>query len=89
MLLRKDEQMDLGTNLKQLRKERNLKQEDLAECLSVSPQTVSKWENNLPSMYTSRERVLAKISEGSNLIYKFTAFFDTMVLCKSFETFEV
>ena len=39
--------MDLGTNLKQLRKERNLTQEDLAECLGVSPQTVSKWENNL------------------------------------------
>ena len=38
--------MDLGTNLKQLRKERNLTQEDLAECLGVSPQTVSKWENN-------------------------------------------
>ncbi len=39
--------MELGTNLKQLRKERNLTQEDLAECLGVSPQTVSKWENNL------------------------------------------
>ena len=35
--------MDLGTNLKQLRKERNLAQEELAECLGVSPQTVSKW----------------------------------------------
>jgi DNA-binding transcriptional regulator YiaG len=43
MLLRKDEQVELGTNLKQLRKERNLTQEDLAECLGVSPQTVSKW----------------------------------------------
>jgi len=39
--------MELGTNIKQLRKERNLTQEDLAECLGVSPQTVSKWENNL------------------------------------------
>ncbi len=39
--------MDFGTNLKQLRKEKNLTQEELAECLGVSPQTVSKWENNL------------------------------------------
>ena len=39
--------MDFGTNLKQLRKEKNLTQEELAECLSVSPQTVSKWENNI------------------------------------------
>lgn len=39
--------MDFGTNLKKLRKEKNLTQEELAECLNVSPQTVSKWENNL------------------------------------------
>lgn len=39
--------MDFGTNLKQLRKEKNLTQEELAECLGVSPQTISKWENNL------------------------------------------
>ena len=30
--------MDFGTNLTQ---------EELAECLNTSPQTVSKWENNL------------------------------------------
>lgn len=39
--------MDFGTNLKQLRKDKNLTQEELAEYLGVSPQTVSKWENNL------------------------------------------
>ena len=39
--------MDFGNNLKKLRKEKNLTQEELAECLNVSPQTVSKWENNL------------------------------------------
>ena len=39
--------MDLGTNLKHLRKEKGLTQEDLAECLNVTPQTVSKWENDL------------------------------------------
>ncbi len=39
--------MDFGNNLKKLRKEKNLTQEELAECLNMSPQTVSKWENNL------------------------------------------
>lgn len=37
--------MNFGSNLKKLRKEKNLTQEALAECLNVSPQTVSKWEN--------------------------------------------
>ncbi len=39
--------MNLGNNLKELRKEKNITQEDLAEYLLVSPQTVSKWENNI------------------------------------------
>ena len=39
--------MDLGTNLKNLRREKHLTQEDLADILGVSPQTVSKWENGL------------------------------------------
>ena len=37
--------MNFGSNLRKLRKEKNLTQEALAECLNVSPQTVSKWEN--------------------------------------------
>ena len=36
--------MNFAENLKQLRKERNLSQEDLAELLNVSRQAVSKWE---------------------------------------------
>lgn len=51
--------MDLGTNLKQLRKERNLTQEELAECLNTSPQTISKWENNLSAPDISCLPVLA------------------------------
>ncbi len=51
--------MDFGTNLKQLRKEKNLTQEELAECLSVSPQTVSKWENNISMPDLSMLPVLA------------------------------
>ncbi|MDD2239026.1 MAG: helix-turn-helix transcriptional regulator, partial [Bacilli bacterium] len=37
--------MNLSNNLKKLRKENNLSQEDLAEKLGVSRQSVSKWES--------------------------------------------
>ena len=36
--------MSFAENLKQLRKERQLSQEELAEMLDVSRQAVSKWE---------------------------------------------
>lgn len=36
----------LGTRIASLRKEHRMTQEDLAEHLSVSPQAVSKWEND-------------------------------------------
>ena len=38
--------MNLGNNLKVLRKSKNITQEELAEYIGVSPQTISKWENN-------------------------------------------
>lgn len=37
--------MNLGENIKKLRKEKNLSQEQLAEMLNVSRQAVSKWES--------------------------------------------
>ncbi|WP_042277396.1 helix-turn-helix domain-containing protein [[Clostridium] dakarense] len=37
--------MNLGENLKKLRKEKNLSQEQLAKMLNVSRQAVSKWES--------------------------------------------
>lgn len=36
--------MGFAENLKQIRKQNNLSQEDLAELLDVSRQAVSKWE---------------------------------------------
>ena len=39
--------MSFAENLKQLRKERQLSQEDLAEILDVSRQAVSKWEQGM------------------------------------------
>lgn len=37
----------LGTRIGLLRREKGLKQEELAERLGISPQAVSKWENDL------------------------------------------
>lgn len=44
--------MSFGTNLSKLRKQHNLSQEELAERLGVSRQTISKWEtdDNFPEM---------------------------------------
>ncbi|MDE5964274.1 MAG: helix-turn-helix domain-containing protein [Eubacterium sp.] len=38
--------MNLGKNIAELRKKNNLTQEELANMLGVSPQAVSKWEND-------------------------------------------
>ena len=34
----------IGQNIRKLRKERGMTQEELATCLNVSAQAVSKWE---------------------------------------------
>lgn len=39
-------EMTLGKRIAALRREKELKQEELAQMLSVSPQAVSKWEND-------------------------------------------
>ncbi|MBQ6836048.1 MAG: helix-turn-helix transcriptional regulator [Clostridia bacterium] len=39
--------MSFADNLKQLRKERQLSQEELAEMLDVSRQAISKWEQGV------------------------------------------
>ena len=54
-------QMTLGRRIASLRKEKDLKQDDLAEMLSVSPQAVSKWENDQTCPDISILPQLAKI----------------------------
>ena len=54
------DQKQIGSFLKELRKERKLTQEQLAEKLNVSGRTVSRWEtgNNMPDI-----SLLLEISE--------------------------
>ena len=48
--------MNFSDNLKRLRKENNLSQEELAEKLNVSRQSVSKWESN--SAYPEMDKII-------------------------------
>ena len=48
--------MNFSDNLKKIRKENNLSQEQLAEKLGVSRQSVSKWESNLA--YPEMDKIL-------------------------------
>ena len=51
--------MTLGENLQNLRKEAGLSQEQVAQQLFVSRQTVSKWENNLAEPGVENLKALA------------------------------
>lgn len=51
----------LGNRISQLRKEKGLTQEELAQQLDVSPQAVSKWENDLTCPDISSLPKLAQI----------------------------
>ena len=55
---------EIGAFLKQLRKEKRITQEQLAEILGVSGRTVSRWETgtNLPDL-----SILVQISEYYNV----------------------
>ena len=57
--------MTLGNRIAQLRRQKGLKQEDMAEALSVSPQAVSKWENDMNCPDISLLPALAKLLEIS------------------------
>lgn len=53
--------MNLGNNISERRKAKGMTQEDLAVMLGVSPQAVSKWENNLSCPDISLLPSIAKI----------------------------
>ena len=52
--------MDFAENLRAVRKEKNLSQEDLAELLEVSRQAVSKWEQGVGYPETEKLLLLAQ-----------------------------
>ena len=53
--------MQLGRRIKELRKKRNITQQDLAEMLGVSYQAISRWENSITSPDITVLPVLANI----------------------------
>ena len=52
--------MLIGEKIKRLRKNKNVTQTQLAEALSVSPQSVSKWETHLSAPDISLLPVIAR-----------------------------
>ena len=54
-------EMTIGKRIAALRREKSLKQDDLAQMLEVSPQAVSKWENDQTCPDISLLPKLAKI----------------------------
>ena len=54
-------EMTIGKRIAALRREKNLKQDDLAQMLEVSPQAVSKWENDQTCPDISLLPKLAKV----------------------------
>lgn len=57
--------MELGTRIKQLRTERKLSQEAVAEKLNLSRQAVAKWESNASLPSTANLMALCEIFEVS------------------------
>ena len=51
--------MNIGTKIKELRKQRGITQEQLANAIGISFQAVSKWENNLALPDISLAPILA------------------------------
>ncbi len=58
--------MEFGERLKMLRKEKNMSQEELAFILSVSRQTISRWES---SQTTPDLETLEKICQYFHMSY--------------------
>ncbi len=59
----------IGQTIKNLRKEKNFTQEELAELLNVTSQAVSKWENETGMPDISQILPLANIFGVSTMFY--------------------
>ncbi|EOD00257.1 helix-turn-helix domain-containing protein [Caldisalinibacter kiritimatiensis] len=57
--------MNFGARLKKLRKERNLRQEDLAKTFKISRQTISNYESS--SRFPNDEEFLRKLASYFNV----------------------
>ena len=57
--------MNLGNKIGYLRKKKNLSQEELAEMIGVTRQTISKWELGDTTPDINQAKMLAKISDIS------------------------
>ena len=55
--------MTLGENLQRLRKEKGLSQEDVAQALFVSRQSISKWETDKAELGVDNLKALANLYE--------------------------
>ena len=53
--------MSVGERISDLRKQQNISQNELAKCLGVSRQAVSKWENDLSSPDTQNLILIAEV----------------------------
>ena len=68
--------MTIGERLLKLRKERNISQEDLANVLDVSRQTISKWETDQSQPDFDKIIPLCEYLEmGKNSNRRFTEFY--------------
>ena len=82
--------MSLGKNIKALRESKNIKQEDLANILGVSIQSISRWENeqNYPDI-----SILPSISKYFNVTTDYLLDIERRPnmakLLKTVETFEL
>ena len=62
--------MKFGENLKLIRKSKKISQEDLADKLGISRQSVSKWETgeNYPSMFKNIDKY-KNIEEDTKIVF--------------------
>lgn len=61
MFVKGEKNMDLGNKIVELRKKENLSQEELAEKIGVTRQTISKWELNETAPDIKQAKELSKI----------------------------